>query len=148
MRGCKLSVAIITIVIGVLGALGGIFMILWGALSWGAASNMERFGALVAFFGAMLVFVGIVALAFGALYLFLGIKFLSHKPNKGIAVTLLVLNILGSLSIFGFTWETTLVALPSIVCVILLIVYLVKLGKQNQQMQPYQDGQFPPPQNQ
>jgi len=128
MRGMKLTVAIISIIQGVLAILGGIGITIMGLM--GAAFVNDIAGDLN-FSGTIAVFfaiIGAIALAIGIIFLVLGIKFCSHKPNKGIAITLLVFYIIGAFSVIGGV-ETLVAGLISILCVVFLIIYLVKLGK-------------------
>jgi len=76
---------------------------------------------------SLIAVAGGVMIALGAVFLFLGIKFCSRNPNKGIAIALLVIYIIGALSILT---DPMLGVLPLILA-ILLVVYLVKLGKQD-----------------
>ncbi|MCL2587741.1 MAG: hypothetical protein FWE31_05955 [Firmicutes bacterium] len=132
MRGIKLTVAIISIIIGAFGILGGVAITIMGAVGAAfiadIANDMNFSGAVAAIFVSM----GLVVLAISIAYLVLGIKFTSQKPNKGVAIALLVFYIIGSLSLFSFDPVIIVSSLLSVAMAALLIVYLAKLGKQQQ----------------
>jgi len=100
MRGQKVAVAILTI-IEAIGLIGSICLMSFMAfvMGFGAAGGDWSLVAPI-----LLSFLSIVAilLALGIIYLLLGIKFLSEKPNKAIAVTLIVIN---SFSVIGILFS-------------------------------------------
>lgn len=132
MRGFKLTTAIVTIIESIFITIGGIGVIMIGVLGAGffgdvfASVGLEDALGMIGSIMAIVVIVGVIILALGILFLVLGIKFCSHKPNKGIAITLLVFNILGAFSVFTYAFS----GIVSIVMVVFLIIYLVLLGKQ------------------
>jgi len=71
---------------------------------------------LTGFFAGMLVFIIVLLVVIGIVYVMLGKKFLSGKPDRGIAITILV---------FCFMSMNII----SILCIIFAIMYLVKLGE-------------------
>jgi len=133
MKGVKKAAAIISIIEGALGILGGIIVILVGALfntfgdmikdfittitdDVGYGYNID-WSAIQVIFQTALIFAGIIVLLLAVAKLILGIKFNGNKPNKGIAIALLVLNIVGAMGLL------------SVAVIVLTIVYLVLLGK-------------------
>jgi len=156
MRGYKLTAAIFTIIQGVLGTLGGLAMIILGIVMMASRTTegawAELANALGTFFGAIFLFLGIVTMGFSILFLVLGIKFTSHKPNKGIAITLLVFY-----SLFAFSGLIMLFAEPIsgifslliyVLCIVMISLYLAALAKGRQtqpgvqQSQPTQQPQM------
>ena len=135
MRGVKLTVAIITIILGSIATLAGVgltFMgLMWGAIGAQlAGTELEAiFGAFGSAIGAMILFGGLIVLAISIILIVLGSKFCSRKPNKGIAITLIVIYGLETLSLLGGNPAGILGAAMLALC----IVYLVLLGKQNKQ---------------
>ena len=152
MRGIKLTVAIVTIILGVISLLGGIALIVLGAFVSGFISGLYGSGtagllagAIAGAVAAVLIILGIVVLLFGVLYLTLGIKFTSRKPNQGIAITLLIFYGLGAIvSFYDVIVDGGLELLASgiimSILVALLIVYLAKL--KNMPPPPVQHQQF------
>ena len=173
MRAIKLLVAICTILIGIgllLGALaiiglGFVFVAGLGILGTVAESVTDVFAQMGALFlgivGVVLIVAGIACLIVGVLWLVLGVKFTSRKPNKGIAITLIVFYLIGSASLFdgiavlmngSVTMSDGLITLAMggfcVLMVVFLILYLVLLGKRGSQfdqpqMQPTQYMQQP-----
>jgi len=97
MKGLKIAIAVLTIIeaVQILGAIG-LMWLLGAAMGSAGGIGPGYFSNLAAFTGIVLGFV-----AAGIFYLVLGIKFLSNKPNKGIAITLLVINVLFVIALLG-----------------------------------------------
>jgi len=145
MRGFKLTVAVLTIIEGAFAILGGIAAIVIGsllrALDWNwdwesilgngyqdVRDTLPNFDFAI-FMSTVLIVGGIIAIGLGIMFLIFGIKFCSHKPNKGIAITLLVFNAIGLVALFIPPFAGGVIAALNLA---FLIVYLVKLGKHNQ----------------
>ncbi|MCL2756439.1 MAG: hypothetical protein FWE45_05345 [Firmicutes bacterium] len=134
MRGCKLTVAIITIIQAVFAIAGAVFTLVVGII-FVAGTNQDATGwealgnALGALLGAFMIGASVVALPFGIIYLILGIKFTSRKPNRGIAITLIVLNALTVFGVFTFEPAGITTGLFGIAMIVLTSIYLSKLGK-------------------
>jgi len=142
MRGNKLTVAIITIVEGVAGIGGGILLAVLSIALLVAGEGSETalgefLGAVTTFFGILFLFTSLVVLAIGGLMLFFGIKLLSHKPNRGIVITLIVLNALVAASaltaIFNQPIYGAVMAIIPTVVIVCASIYLKKLGEHERQ---------------
>jgi len=173
MRALKVIVAIFTILIGAgiilaglaLVGIGIVFVAGLGILGNVAESITDMFAQLGAMLmgivGVIMIIGGIVCLVIGILWLVLGVKFTSRKPNKGIAITLIVFYLIGSTSIYdgivalmsgSVTVDDGLITLCvgafCLLMAVLLILYLVLLKKSEsrgnqQQVQPTQHMQQP-----
>jgi len=172
MRATKIIVAIFTTLIGISIILGGlavagigvVFVSGLGILGNVAETVTDAFAQLGAmllgFLGVVLIILGIVFLIPGVIWVVLGAKFFSRKPNKGIAVTLIVFYFLfeGVIGI-SFTNGTGSelyggigAAVFCAIMIALLILYLVLLNKsekngqgQQLQQQPVQQQQMQSP---
>ena len=109
MRGQKVAIAVLTIIEAafVLGAIGLMWFV--GAVMGSAGGiGHEYYMSLIIW----TVLLGILA-ALGIVHLVLGIKFLSKKPDKGIAITLLVFSVIMAAN-----------SIISLVKIVLLALYL------------------------
>jgi len=126
MNGQKRAAAVLAIIEGAILILAAIGIFIFVAVFKNAGADYmdllvyDRYGDMLenGIIGIMITF-GIVALALGVAEVILGAKFCSNKPNKGIAITLIVLS--ASRAIAGSPF--------AIAKLILLILYLSKLGK-------------------
>jgi len=130
-RGTKLTVGILTIVEGIGAIFSGIFLLvfliafkdIFKEMLEMIESEMVLYddswtlGFLTDFMQTIFIVGGVISLVVGLVYLFLGIKFCSGKPDKGIAITIIVFAFM-SLSII------------SIIKIVFLFMYLGKLGNQ------------------
>lgn len=132
----KRAIAVIVLVEGVVSIVVGVLMII------GVQFVIDIFGALDLYgFDSDIVnrvfftIMGVFVIAVSAITIFLAIKFLSNKPNKGIAITFLVICGINAFGIFMAIINLNIYSIvTSLVCianVTLLIIYLVKLGKMN-----------------
>ena len=131
MRACKLIVAILTIIEGIGVIIGGVGIAILGFFwqsfekavlqEMGFAGNI--FGGFIAIIASLIM---IICVAVGIVFLVLGIKFCSTKPNKGIAITLIVLY---GLAVLGLTFSTGFGGILVIAQLALSITYLVLLIK-------------------
>jgi len=154
MRGFKLTVAIFTLIQGIGLVAMGVAAIVLGGIAIGSTTGATEGWAVLGdalgnLLGGMLIVVGIFVLAIGIPLLILGAKFCSTKPNRGIAITLIVLYslvALGSLPAIPHGLVSTGFA---VLMIVFLAVYLSKLGKHQraQQMQQSHPQQPQPPQN-
>jgi len=118
LRGYKVTVAVLAIVQGALLILVGILLIAMRAISNNVFDEFRDSGDMMfpsSFFYSVLTFMGVMLLALGIVYIILGIKFTSHKQDKGIAITLLVFCFLG-------------LNVITIIMIVFLFIYLSKLG--------------------
>ena len=152
MRGMKLAVAIITIVRGSIYALSGLMLLFLGMIAGVSGSNNYFGNLVVGIVGFVFMFLGLIFIGFAALYLVLGIKFCGQKPDKGIAITLLVLS-----SIEAFFFLITFLADPfsifmnflnvgaTVASIVLLSMYLSNLSKQGLNPMRQPTPFYPPP---
>lgn len=147
----KLPVAIFTILEGVYSIIVGLMLIIGGIfaaalIDWifrilGLADIMgdldEIFDVIgtgiTVFFMVVFAIAGLIMIAFGALYLAAGIVFTKRRPQRWLAIILIILNAFGALN-FLFALMSLqpvgiLIGLIPVVCLVLLIIYLVQLGK-------------------
>jgi len=167
MRAVKVIIAIITTIIGIAITIGAVAIIGFGVVliigAAGVGNTLDSmvnslgdafrqiYAVMAAFFGVILIFVGLVAIVPGIIYLILGIKFFSGRPNKGIAITLIVFYFLGiggtGLTLAdGIMFETLIGTIFFGAMIALLVLYLVLLGKKEKQGE--QQHVQPPPQQQ
>ena len=185
MRGIKLTIAIITIIENAIAVLASIGAIILGGLIMGGGRFTSRlldliyqagqpwstnefdiinemFTTMATLIGVLLIIGGIFAVGMSIVMIILGAKFTSRtKPQKGIAITLLVFASLGMLGVLGslpgmlmmgpFGIISLLGFAPTIVVFVFLIIYLVKLNQQNQiptyPNTPYPGGGYYQPQH-
>jgi len=136
MKGFKKTVAILAIVQGALSILGAVVCMILVVVfrrgrifHYGENSIGKDFvedpgiwpdvfrDGLIPILTGLMVFAAIVSLAFGITYIILGKKFFSEKPDKGIAIAIIV---------FGFLNLSVL----SIVSIVYTFIYLSKLNGQ------------------
>jgi len=151
MRGFKLTVAIFTLLQGIGLTVPGVVAIIWGGIAIGSRTGAtEGWGvlgdALGTVLGGMMIGVGIVVIAIGIPLIILGAKFCSTKPNRGIAITLIVLYSLLALGSLPAIPAGLLGTGLAILMIVFLAVYLSKLGKHQRAQMQQAYPQNPPPQ--
>jgi hypothetical protein len=140
MRGIKLTVAIITIILSIFLLLGGLAVagvaLMFGSMISDMLAMLTEFAPEIALiidsipgFAASIqmymIIIGIVMLVLGIVYLILGIKFCSRNRNLGIAIALLILYALGAA---GFMFDI-ITGIVSLVLIGLLIAYIIMSGR-------------------
>ena len=120
MRGLKIAAAVVAIIVGVLScAVGAYYLFAKGVVG----SQLSGTG-VEGIFGGVMTGLAIYEIAVGLIYLIFGCIFLSKKPQKGIAIVLLVISAIGLVGMFFGGWA----GLGGVAVFVLSIIYIVKLG--------------------